>query len=563
MNKKISASIASKLSLITFVLIFVACTLVGTVAYVVNRDNSLKYTKRTAMSIAESVAGMVDKKAFAEILETGEKTAYWHEMKASLSAVKADTGVKYIYALDSSYKDEMMFIVEGQTNQDDPEMICDLGDTLGTEIFVDELFETIKTGEPTTSDPYVDDVYGTLISAHAAIFDDNGRIIGILEVDLDVNEVMATINRTGAQTLIISIAAAMIFGLVIVLYSSRKIGKPLQTISEASSKLADGDIDIRIDTGRKDEIGVLARQFENMAKSLREQQSILSDIADGNYAGSIQIRSDRDAVNMAISTMLDSNNEMISEIRMTAGQVAMGAAQIADGAQILASGSTEQAASITQLSESISGIQRQAEQNAKLAEKAMEEVAVAGQLMGDASEYMDQMNAAMTAINESSENIARVIGTIDSIAFQTNILALNAAVEAARAGQHGKGFSVVAEEVRNLATKSAEAAKETADMIQHSKQAVDTGTQIAIKTSESLSKVGVIAESNAKSMQFMTEASRQQSLAISEVNTGIEQISQVVQANTASAEESAASAQEMSAQSSVLNQIVSRFHLRG
>jgi methyl-accepting chemotaxis protein len=210
----------------------------------------------------------------------------------------------------------------------------------------------------------------------------------------------------------------------------------------------------------------------------------------------------------------------------------------------------------------VSEIAAQTKINADMAEKARqlsESIRVNAE---KGNRQMDEMMSAVKDINIASQNISKVIKVIDDIAFQTNILALNAAVEAARAGQHGKGFAVVAEEVRNLAGKSAEAAKETGDMIQNSMEKAELGSKIASETAVSFTEISSGIQESSRLVDEIAKSSKEQAVGISQVNVGIDQVAQVVQQNSATAQESAAASEEMSGQSAMLQELISQFKLR-
>ena len=497
------------------------------------------------------------------------------------------TDVNYIKAQHYSWLYSLLLAVddgEEFTGSLDPSS-CSLGDWLASEnvkgnsnpafqALISDLYaphNAIHTSAATILDmlaagdqPAAEDFF------HREVIPNLEKTVATLdEIDTHAIAVMEEKSAHSDALMLLSIALviglivlSLIVGIVMILMMIKRVVPPLHQLTAAADGLAKGDVNIDVSFSSNDELGDLAEAFRGMAGGIREQAVVLSKISEGDYTAGIPVRSDMDITNQAINNMVEHNNSIMLEIREAANFVAASAANISEGSQVLATGSTQQAASLQQLSAAIAGIRQQAVSNNALATETAAEVNEAGQLMDKSLEYMDQMGNAMKIIDESSQSIAKVIKVIDDIAFQTNILALNAAVEAARAGIHGKGFAVVAEEVRSLAAKSAEAAQETAALIESSVRNVAHGAGVASKTGESLHQVGVISSNNAVAMGKMSEASSQQTAAINEVNIGVEEIAKVVQANSATAQQSAASAQELNAQSELLAKIVSRFTLR-
>jgi len=369
----------------------------------------------------------------------------------------------------------------------------------------------------------------------------------------------------------VAVAILIVAAILIFLFVSRMISSPLTLLAAFMNKAGTtGDIvltpadveNISKLAIKKDEIGQSIAGSAAFVGHVTKIANELETIAEGDLTADIEVLSDSDMMGKSMKQMVDKLNYMFAEIQSSTSQVSTGSKQVADGAQALAQGSTEQAASIQELSSSIAEIAERTKTNATTAEKTAKLSMTIKENAEKGSRQMDEMITAVSEINDASKNISKIIKTIDDIAFQTNILALNAAVEAARAGQHGKGFAVVAEEVRNLASKSAEAAKDTGNMIQNSMEKAELGSRIAGETAASLKEiVNGINESN-QLVEEIARSSEEQSLGISQINTGIDQVAQVVQQNSATAQQSAAASQEMSGQSDMLQQLITQFHLK-
>ena len=267
----------------------------------------------------------------------------------------------------------------------------------------------------------------------------------------------------------------------------------------------------------------------------------------------------KEVLNLAVETL----DKALQQVAIGAEQVASASVQVSTGGQSLSQGASEQASSLEEVSSSLQEMSSMTRQNAQNAREAKGVSEQARESADKGVESMSRMSSAINQIKTSSDSTARIVKTIDEIAFQTNLLALNAAVEAARAGDAGRGFAVVAEEVRNLAMRSAEAAKNTASLIEDAVKNSENGVAI---NAEVLKNFQEIAEKTNKVSQVVAEiavASEQQDQGISQVTKAVEQLNQLTQHNAANAEESASAAEEMSSQSEEMRSMVAGFKLTG
>ena len=369
----------------------------------------------------------------------------------------------------------------------------------------------------------------------------------------------------------VSIIAILLLTLLVVIQVRRIVGRPVKELSQVATRIAEGDLNQSIRYRSRDELGILAYNFNRVTIRLRdyityidEVSDTLLEIAKGNLA--FQLKHEYTG---EFAKIKESLNEIAVEMNHTIGQmnaasrdVADGAAQISDGAVMLSQGSAEQAAEVEAFAGHIEKSSQGVHDIAQSAQKASSISREVREGLLESNTKMQNMTQIIQKIGDRSNAINTIVKTIDDIAFQTNILALNAAVEAARAGEAGKGFAVVAEEVRTLAGKSANAAKETTELLGETISSMEEGINAADDTAQSMLAAAGLAEEMDTLISGIVDDTKQQTAITEEINRGIDQISIVVQQNVGTAESSAAAGEELSAQATLLKELVSRFQLR-
>lgn len=364
---------------------------------------------------------------------------------------------------------------------------------------------------------------------------------------------------------VIGVIVSLVMALFIIRRLIRQLGGEPAEIAIIANQVAEGQFSVKQEERKS--VGVYAdlrKMAQSLTRAISSIQNTMSDVSKGDLRNRVdgsEMKGELAIIKNSIDSSMEMLSDTISQVVSATDQVSSNVNQISNASQILANGASEQAASLEEISSTMAEVDGQAKTNndnanqaAQLTEKAMKTVTMGNEQMSD-------MLASMDSINTSSADISKIIKVIDDIAFQTNLLALNAAVEAARAGKYGKGFAVVAEEVRSLAGRSAEAAKNTTELIENSIKEVHAGVKNADKTAEVLSE---ISEEITKVNNLICEiaiSSREQSNSTNEINDSLTQVNSVVQQNSSVSEETSSAAQELRGQASRLQILMERFQL--
>lgn len=435
-----------------------------------------------------------------------------------------------------------------------------------------EILQRIKTNESTQAGTYsYQDENGVNQLVVYKYLKDRNWVFIVRDDESEVYGKVVTVRDT-VGILCASVAAVIILVTLLILYHE---GRELMAMERAIRRL--GNLELSADQelvsfyGRKDEIGMIAQTIHHVCDCLRKTIDdigrILGEMAAGNVAVDVSKNEayyigDFKVLAQSLKSIRTNLTNVMRDITDIAKKVNNGANQVSEGAQALSQGTVQQKESINGLVSNITDITQQIQDSTVRCSSATDLVDRATGYASEADIKMEQLITATRNIDRSSNEISSIIRTIEDIAFQTNLLALNASIEAAHAGTAGKGFSVVADEVRNLAARSAEAARDTGTLIGHSLHDVKTGTE---STNLAISAMQVISECIQSIKMLMDEiaiASVQQSEMIVSVENRIKEVSKVIQSNSDAAEESALISNELSKQSKTLNQLISQFRIQ-
>ena len=435
-------------------------------------------------------------------------------------------------------------------------------------VYRDKVFALVETGK-------TDEAYEVMKSSYIPVLNQMADLLQqIADVAAHNAQDMVKEGEYAQASAITVIMIIMTFSIVsaalLGIYISNSIRKPVKEIEDAAQQLANGQLDgVCVSYTSRDELGKMSdsiRDLISYQKTIIEDISdILGDMSEGNFKVQSNVNEyymgHYDRILVSMWGLRDKLSDTLWRISQSARQVANGSEQVSSGAQILAIGAEEQADSIEKLAIAVNEISEQVRVTKENADKARNQTDRAGAQVSESNQQMQEMISAMNIISERSDEIYKIVKTIQDIAFETNLLALNASVEAARVGELGTGFAVIAREIRSLADKTAMASKNTTALIKESVAAVKNGEKVAHTAADSLLQVIECTKQVIFMVERIASATENQHKSISNITAEVRQVSDVVQNNASISEELAAASEELSTQTQMLDHMIGQFQL--
>jgi len=377
-----------------------------------------------------------------------------------------------------------------------------------------------------------------------------------LEVEMDAHGTKSLFSQIGVSFPILLLAVAFLW------FSARKLAEPIRRAAKLAGAIQKGDFSQRLAHQSEDEVGLLSDSLDRMAESLQAQAHLAERISQGDLNLQVSLASEQDQLGLALQRMVQNLNRLVADVQRGAEQITGKATEVTHLSEELSHGATDSASAVTQISATINQMAAQIRQSSENASRASDLSHASERSAQDGNQLMVGLKKAMQEIDRSGQDITRIIKTIEEIAEQTNLLALNAAIEAARAGEQGRGFAVVADEVRQLAGRSAQAAQQTALLIRESSERSVKGMELTDQTGKALEAIVSGATQVSGLVSEIASAARQQASGIDQVSQAIGQIDQVIQQNSSHSAASTQAAKELTGQAGQLNVLVRQFKVR-